>query len=102
MCWHYDRAEDGNVALSGEVDLDAAQGRFLLVLSFGRDESEAGHRARASLLKGFETAQANYVQQWADWQKGLLPLEGGEGRLQDERAFPIATLDVADLRGRGQ
>ena len=45
MCWHYERAEDGNVALAGEVDLDAAQGQFLLLLSFGRDESEAGHRA---------------------------------------------------------
>ena len=55
--WAYERAENGNVALTGEVDLAASGGRFVLALGFGRDEGEAGHRARASLLQGFETAR---------------------------------------------
>jgi glucoamylase len=83
MRWHFEQAENGNVALVGEVDLAAGQGQFLLALSFGRDESEAGHRARASLLNGFEAARATYVQQWADWHKGLLPLAGARKHPQD-------------------
>ena len=62
MNWSYERAEHGNVALTGEVDLEASGGQFLLALSFGRDEGEAGYRARASLLQGFEAARKDYVR----------------------------------------
>jgi glucoamylase len=44
-------------------------------LAFGRDEAEAGYRARASLLHGFADARDEYVRGWSEWQKGLLPLE---------------------------
>ena len=46
MTWAYQLAEDGNVALTGEVDLTAGKGTFLLAVAFGRNEGEAGHRAR--------------------------------------------------------
>ena len=45
MEWSYERAEQGNVALTGEVDLEASGGEFLFALSFGRDEIDAGFRA---------------------------------------------------------
>ncbi len=83
MSWQYDRAENGNVALTGEVDLEACGGRFLIALAFGRDEAEAGHRARASLLQGFADAQREYVHHWSVWQKSLLPLEGSREHPQD-------------------
>ena len=35
LTWDYDRAEDGNVALTGEVDLGACGGAFVLALGFG-------------------------------------------------------------------
>ena len=35
MEWAYDRAENGNVALTGEVDLVKSQGSFTLALGFG-------------------------------------------------------------------
>jgi len=41
----YDRAEDGNVALTGEVDLPACGGEFVLALGLGTNPHEAGHRA---------------------------------------------------------
>ena len=66
MDWSYERAEHGNVALTGEVDLEASRGQFLLALSFGRDEGEAGYRARASLLQGFEAIRKEYVQPWSE------------------------------------
>jgi glucoamylase len=45
MTWFYDRAEDGNVALVGEVDLEACGGTFVLALGFGHNAAEAEHRA---------------------------------------------------------
>ncbi len=73
MAWAYDRAENGNVALTGEVDLQGAKEGFLLTLGFGRDPAEAGHRALASLLDGFESAQEDYTRAWSAWQGTLFP-----------------------------
>jgi glucoamylase len=65
MTWFYERAEADNVALTGEIDLAAAGGgEFVLVLGFGLSAGEAGHRALASLLDGFDSACADYVNQW--------------------------------------
>jgi glucoamylase len=76
MTWEYDRAPDGNVALTGEVDLRAApDGVFLLALGFGAGAAEAGQRALASLQDGFDAAQTRYVRQWRTWQSTLLPLQ---------------------------
>ena len=72
MAWSYSSAPYGNVALTGEIDLSGAQGSevsFTLVLSFGRNTSEAGQRALASMLDGFETARTRYIQDWQHWQK---------------------------------
>ena len=37
LTWAYERAEDGNVALTGEVDLGACGGVFALAVGFGPD-----------------------------------------------------------------
>lgn len=75
MTWDYERAENGNIALTAEVDLEAANGEFLLALGFGRNAAEAGNRARAALQDGFLTAQSVYVEEWNEWQGKLLPLD---------------------------
>jgi glucoamylase len=75
MMWAYERAEDGNVALTGEVDLRASGGTFVLALGFGLNAAEAGHRVLASLRDGFEAARADYIGQWQNWQQTLLSLE---------------------------
>ncbi|GAA4311248.1 glucan 1,4-alpha-glucosidase [Compostibacter hankyongensis] len=75
----YERAENGNVALCGEIDLAAAgDAPFLVVTGFGRNAHEAGQRALASLCDGFEKARDQYVQGWQEWQSGLLPLPAGK------------------------
>ena len=71
----YERADDGNVALTGEVDLAACGGRFVLALGFGRTYDEAAVRARASLLDGFDEAAAEYREGWERWQRSLRPIE---------------------------
>ncbi|MBP6469966.1 MAG: glucan 1,4-alpha-glucosidase [Chloroflexi bacterium] len=71
MTWFYDRAEQGNVALTGEIDLGAGNGRFDLVIGFGLNADEAGHRARAALLDGFAAARQSAIAEWQAWQDSL-------------------------------
>ncbi|MCS6805344.1 MAG: glucan 1,4-alpha-glucosidase [Acidobacteriota bacterium] len=75
MTWVYFRAENGNVALTGEIDWHTSDNTFVLALGFGRNPAEAGHRAVASLLDGFDAAMADYVEMWQEWQRSLLPLD---------------------------
>ncbi len=75
MEWAYTRAENGNTALVGEVDLGACQGDFVLALGFGEQATDAGHFARASLLDGFDRAWKAYIAEWTEWQKTLLELD---------------------------
>ena len=82
MTWDYTRAENGNVCLCAEIDLQSGAGEFFLTLGFGRNAAEAGNRARASLLDGFAAAQSEYVQQWQQWQKTLLPIDAKRNREQ--------------------
>jgi glucoamylase len=69
MTWTYARAENGNTALTGEIDLAAGNGAFLLALGFGHTVAEAAHCVIASLREGFETARDAYVAAWRDWQR---------------------------------
>jgi glucoamylase len=71
LTWFYSRASHGNVALVGEVDLRAMDGDFVLAIGFGRTTDGAGHRARASLLDGFDSALSEYVNEWKAWQAAL-------------------------------
>jgi len=72
----YDRAENGNVALTAQVDLQRTSAEFVLTVGFGRNAAEAGHRALASLLDGFESARSEYIQAWTSWQEALIRNEG--------------------------
>ncbi|RUW59674.1 glucan 1,4-alpha-glucosidase [Mesorhizobium sp. M7A.F.Ca.US.008.03.1.1] len=71
----YQRAEDGNVALTGEIGFSATETKALLALGFGSTPDEAAEHAFASLKQGFEPAAKSYLQNWRNWQKGLLPLD---------------------------
>jgi glucoamylase len=75
LAWNYDIAEDGNVALAGEIDLATCGGEFVLALAFGRRPHEAAHRVIASLNDGIDNALADYTAGWQAWQDGLLPLD---------------------------
>ncbi len=71
MEWDFERAENGNVALTGEVDLAASGGDFVLALAFGGNAAEAGQRALASLREIFEDTRDAYLREWQEWQGGL-------------------------------
>ena len=63
MDWEFERAEDGNIALTGEVDLSRDL-EFTLGVGFGRTP----HSASTHLLQAFATPfaeqRAKYVSQW--------------------------------------
>ena len=63
------RAENGNVALTGEIDLSACNDEFVLALGFGGIWAEAAEQARASLLDDYNALFRDYVSQWKNWQK---------------------------------
>ena len=75
MTWDYTRAENGNIALTGEIDLGACGGEFILALGFGEIWAEAGQQVRSSLLEPYEEIRQHFVWHWKDWQKGLLKLD---------------------------
>jgi glucoamylase len=75
MEWAYDRAENGNVALTAEIDLNACNGEFILALGFGGIWAEAGQQAISSLLTSYDTIRNDYVLHWQTWQQSLKNLD---------------------------
>jgi len=71
----YDRAENGNIALTGEIDLATSGGEFVLAVGFGNIWAEAGEQVRASLMDDYDRLLHDYVAQWKGWQKTLMPLD---------------------------
>lgn len=69
MTWEYTRVENGNVALTAEIDLTKSQGDFVLALGFGKDPDEAARNAIASLRDGFDKAKHDYITGWQEWMK---------------------------------
>jgi len=66
--WHHSRAENGNVALTGELETGC---ETVLALGIGRSPEEAAHQARASLAEGFEPLLGAYARPWRRWHAGL-------------------------------
>ena len=71
----YTRAENGNVALIGEIDLSASEGKFTLALGFGTEPGEAARNAIASLHDGFHKVQHDYVAGWQESMKSHSSLQ---------------------------
>jgi glucoamylase len=72
MLWEFERAEGGNVALTGEFNLEESNGNsFVVALGFGRNPEEAGQRARASIFESFEAAKDLFISEWEGWHKKL-------------------------------
>jgi glucoamylase len=75
MEWEYTRAENGNIAFTGEIDLATCNGEFVVALGFGSIWTEAGQHARSSLFEDYAETRRHYVAQWTDWQNKLLKLD---------------------------
>lgn len=71
-------ARNGNIALTGEIDLTECDGEFVLALSFGSNASEAGQRALSSLIDPFDGLLAEYVAGWNDFQRQCRGIDAGD------------------------
>jgi glucoamylase len=76
MTWTYERAEDGNVALMGELEHKCG----VLAIGFARTSEGARTRARSSLAEGFDRARDVFVDDWKTWGATLDPPASGEIR----------------------
>jgi glucoamylase len=92
MEWDYTRVENGNIALTGEIDFTASNGDFVLALGFGGMWAEAGQQALSSLLEDYSDLRRCYVIHWKNWQKTLLPLD------RPERECDLYRASMAVLR----
>ena len=72
MNWEFDRATEGNVALTGELDSRARE--FTLGLAFGESVHSAVDALFESLAVPFREQRARFVAQWNRACRGIRPL----------------------------
>ena len=92
MEWEYERAENGNLACTGEIDLPACNGEFVLALGFGGMWSAAGQQVRSTLLEDYDELRQHYVFHWKNWQNTLIELD------EPKRPYDLYRSSIAVLR----
>ena len=74
MDWTYDSALDGNIALTGEIDLRRGT-EFTLGLGFGHTRHNSGSMVYQALSIPFDTNLRNFIDQWDRTSKRFMLLE---------------------------
>ncbi len=109
MDWEFDHALDGNIALTGELDLSGAL-EFTLGLAFGTTQHDATSALLQSLSTPFAQHAKRYTEQWDRSHENILPLDEGSGdsgnlyrtslnllRAHEDKSYPgafIASLSI--------
>jgi glucoamylase len=109
MDWEFDFADNGNVALTAEIDLSKSR-EFTLGLGFGPGYQAAVSTLLQSLGVHYEEQQKRYLEQWLRIHCHVIPLEqvaGDKGQLycvshmvvhaHEDKSFPgaiIASLSI--------
>jgi glucoamylase len=78
MDWEFDCAPDGNIALTGELDLTGTR-EFTLGLAFGNSQHHAVSTLFQSLSTPFAEHEKRYAEQWGRTGAGILSLEKSSG-----------------------
>jgi glucoamylase len=107
--WEFDRAPDGNIALTGELPVGATT-EFTLGLAFGESIESAATTLLQSLATPFEVHHRRFIEQWNRTSARELPLadrSGDGGKLlrashsillaHEDKVFPgafIASLSI--------
>ena len=98
MTWEYEKAPGGNVALTAEIDLEQAEGDLVLAVGFGRNPTEASHRAYASIVEGFGAIQKKYVELWQNWQESLITMTSTKDKLGKLARTSAAILRIHESK----
>jgi glucoamylase len=101
LTWDYTRAENGNIALTGEIELAPGNDEFVLALGFGGIWAEAGQQALSALLEGYSRIRELYVRDWKNWHGHLLKLDEPQRECDLYRASMavLRTHESKDLLG---
>ena len=82
MDWEYDTALDGNIALTGEIDLGRGT-EFTLGLAFGRNRHTAGATLYQSLSIPFQVNVKSFIEQWHRTRRRLAVIEMNHDKISD-------------------
>ncbi len=109
MDWEFASAPNGNIALTGELDLTGTR-EFTLGLAFGNSQHHAVSTLLQTLSTPFAEHSKRYAEQWLRSSAGILPLEkvSGDGgnlyrasfsllRAHEDKSYPgafIASLSI--------
>ncbi len=63
MDWEFRQAEGGNIALTGEINLQGGD-EFVIAIALGRTCQSTGAKLLQSLADPFETHRESYIRQW--------------------------------------
>jgi glucoamylase len=88
----YTEARNGNIALTGEVDLERCDGHFVLALGFGPTPSEAGQSVRAALLRDFGVLRTAFIHGWTQFHDAARGVRAGNDAAGDEYRLGVAML----------
>jgi glucoamylase len=99
----YTEARNGNVALTGEVDLAGTArtvgndrvAEFVLALGFGSGPAEAAQRARMTLSSKFDAIAETYVREWHGYHERTLGPEPPIKSLEPDAIRITAEHDLA-------
>ena len=89
MTWAFDRAEAGNVALTGELP----GGEGVLALGFAETPEGAHTLAVSNLTEGFGPIRRRFLARWQDWGQ-TLDLPHAEPALKRQALVSAAVLKV--------
>jgi glucoamylase len=101
MTHEFDCAEDGNIALTAEIDISRKRS-FTLALSFGSGEGDVILEADKALKRGYKTIEKRYVNGWKRYLSTLEDLSGegfDGGRLYRISAMVLKAHEDKTHRG---
>jgi glucoamylase len=105
LTWSFERADDGNVALTGQLE----QSQGVLALGFADSPEGASSLAKASLAEGVVESRALFLKEWEAWGRRLHLPKISEAldreallsvtvlKVHEDRAYPgalVASLSV--------
>jgi glucoamylase len=96
MSWEYDQAPEGNVALTGELDVEDPEG-FTVGMAFGNTVAAAVSALFQGLGTPFETSEERFLAQWDRTarrdMRATAPPEGRSDLFDASRAILLAHED---------
>jgi glucoamylase len=87
-------ADNGNVAMTAEVDWKATDGSILVSLACGSDSAEAAQQARAGILQDFDKTRKLFIQHWQERQSLYSKIKDLSGQKLDMYRVSTAVLET--------